>query len=141
MTVIYHIFQGSLHDSAEERLRKTESEKDSLSLHVSVLTDQIDAQSEKIRDLEYSLAERHDKVINTEDMLQSVSKIKLMLMLYKSTVNSEIIAIQCMFLLLQKKRSKSYNRNNLNSQFEIFQMNKTGFVPISQKLKLCLSLK
>ncbi|VDI43640.1 Hypothetical predicted protein [Mytilus galloprovincialis] len=62
---------GSLHDSAEERLRKTESEKDSLSLHVSVLTDQIDAQSEKIRDLEYSLAERHDKVINTEDMLQS----------------------------------------------------------------------
>lgn len=104
MTVIYHyIFQGSLHDSAEERLRKTESEKDSLSLHVSVLTDQIDAQSEKIRDLEYSLAERHDKVINTEDMLQSVSKIKLTLMLYNSTVSSEIIAIQCMFLLLQKK--------------------------------------
>ena len=44
-----------------------------MSLQVSVLTDQIDAQAEKIRDLEYCLAERREKLISAEDMLQSVS--------------------------------------------------------------------
>ena len=44
-----------------------------MSLQVSVLTDQIDAQAEKIRDLEYCLAERREKIISAEDMLQSVS--------------------------------------------------------------------
>ncbi|KTG04124.1 hypothetical protein cypCar_00023364, partial [Cyprinus carpio] len=37
---------------------------------VSVLTDQVEAQGEKIRDLESSLEEHHHKLISTEEMLQ-----------------------------------------------------------------------
>lgn len=75
MLIKSFLFQanGYLQDSVEDKLQKIESEKDSLSLQVSVLTDQIDAQAEKIRDLEYCLAERREKLINAEDMLQSVS--------------------------------------------------------------------
>jgi len=39
---------------------------------VSVLTDQVEAQGEKIRDLESSLEEHHHKLISTEEMLQQV---------------------------------------------------------------------
>ncbi|XP_071121296.1 liprin-beta-1-like isoform X9 [Mytilus edulis] len=95
---------GSLHDSAEERLRKTESEKDSLSLHVSVLTDQIDAQSEKIRDLEYSLAERRDKVINTEDMLQSELLTRTSLETHKLDLMAEISSLKIRLASADKDR-------------------------------------
>ncbi|GAA6077784.1 liprin-beta-2b isoform X1, partial [Tachysurus ichikawai] len=37
---------------------------------VSVLTEQVEAQGEKIRDLEASLEEHHYKLISTEEMLQ-----------------------------------------------------------------------
>lgn len=39
---------------------------------MSVLTDQVEAQGEKIRDLESSLEEHHHKLISTEEMLQQV---------------------------------------------------------------------
>lgn len=39
---------------------------------MSVLTDQVEAQGEKIRDLESSLEEHHHKLNSTEEMLQQV---------------------------------------------------------------------
>ena len=44
--------------SSESQADRLESEKDHLTLQVSVLKDQIDAQAEKIRDLERSLDEK-----------------------------------------------------------------------------------
>lgn len=41
-------------------------------LQVSVLTDQVDAQGEKIRDLELCLEEHREKLNATEEMLQQV---------------------------------------------------------------------
>ncbi|XP_052067412.1 liprin-beta-1-like isoform X3 [Mytilus californianus] len=95
---------GFLQDSAEERLRKIESEKDSLSLHVSVLTDQIDAQAEKIRDLEYSLAERRDKIINTEDMLQSELLTRTSLETHKLDLMAEISSLKIRLASADKDR-------------------------------------
>lgn len=42
-------------------------------VQVSVLTDQVDAQGEKIRDLELCLEEHREKLNATEEMLQQVS--------------------------------------------------------------------
>ncbi|KAI4901192.1 hypothetical protein NFI96_032155, partial [Prochilodus magdalenae] len=39
---------------------------------VSVLTEQVEAQGEKIRDLEVSLEEHHHKLLSTEEMLQQL---------------------------------------------------------------------
>lgn len=41
-------------------------------LQVSVLTDQVEAQGEKIRDLDLCLEEHREKLNATEDMLQQV---------------------------------------------------------------------
>ncbi|KAL0968562.1 hypothetical protein UPYG_G00268500 [Umbra pygmaea] len=57
-------------ESYQERLVRLEGDKESLVLQVSVLTDQVEAQGEKIRDLENSLEEHHHKLSSTEGMLQ-----------------------------------------------------------------------
>ncbi|XP_057185279.1 liprin-beta-2b isoform X2 [Triplophysa rosa] len=61
---------SSNNESYQERLTRLEGDKESLVLQVSVLTDQVEAQGEKIRDLESSLEEHHHKLISTEEMLQ-----------------------------------------------------------------------
>ncbi|XP_077372418.1 liprin-beta-2b isoform X6 [Festucalex cinctus] len=57
-------------ESYQERLLRLEGDKESLVLQVSVLTDQVEAQGEKIRDLESSLEEHRRKLASTEEMLQ-----------------------------------------------------------------------
>ncbi|XP_053362481.1 liprin-beta-2b isoform X5 [Clarias gariepinus] len=57
-------------ETYQERLDRLEGDKESLVLQVSVLTEQVEAQGEKIRDLEASLEEHHHKLISTEEMLQ-----------------------------------------------------------------------
>uniref|UniRef100_A0AAR2KVL6 SAM domain-containing protein n=1 Tax=Pygocentrus nattereri TaxID=42514 RepID=A0AAR2KVL6_PYGNA len=57
-------------ETYQQRLERLEGDKESLVLQVSVLTEQVEAQGEKIRDLEASLEEHHHKLISTEEMLQ-----------------------------------------------------------------------
>ncbi|KAG8534568.1 hypothetical protein GDO81_019125, partial [Engystomops pustulosus] len=59
-------------DIYQERLSRLENDKESLVLQVSVLTDQVEAQGEKIRDLEFCLEEHREKLNATEEMLQQV---------------------------------------------------------------------
>lgn len=56
----------------EERLIRLENDKESLQLQVSVLTEQVDAQNEKILDLQQSLDDKKQQLTTTEDMLQRV---------------------------------------------------------------------
>ncbi|KAM9376357.1 liprin-beta-2b isoform 4-T4 [Pholidichthys leucotaenia] len=57
-------------ETYQERLLRLEGDKESLVLQVSILTDQVEAQGEKIRDLESSLEEHRQKLASTEEMLQ-----------------------------------------------------------------------
>ncbi|XP_054475226.1 liprin-beta-2b isoform X4 [Anoplopoma fimbria] len=57
-------------ETYQERLLRLEGDKESLVLQVSVLTDQVEAQGEKIRDLESCLEEHRRKLASTEEMLQ-----------------------------------------------------------------------
>ncbi|KAK6473022.1 liprin-beta-2-like isoform X12 [Huso huso] len=59
-----------INETYQERLARLEADKGSLVLQVSVLTDQVEAQGEKIRDLESSLDEHNHKQQTTEEMLQ-----------------------------------------------------------------------
>ncbi|KAI4825328.1 hypothetical protein KUCAC02_021014 [Chaenocephalus aceratus] len=61
-------------DTYQERLLRLEGDKESLVLQVSILTDQVKAQGEKIRDLESSLEEHRQKLASTEVMLQQLSR-------------------------------------------------------------------
>ncbi|XP_067235974.1 liprin-beta-2b isoform X13 [Chanodichthys erythropterus] len=65
-----NVQSSSNNETYQERLARLEGDKESLVLQVSVLTDQVEAQGEKIRDLESSLEEHHHKLISTEEMLQ-----------------------------------------------------------------------
>uniref|UniRef100_A0A3Q3XMS6 SAM domain-containing protein n=1 Tax=Mola mola TaxID=94237 RepID=A0A3Q3XMS6_MOLML len=57
-------------ETYQERLLRLEGDKESLVLQVSILTYQVEAQGEKIRDLESSLEEHRQKLASTEAMLQ-----------------------------------------------------------------------
>ncbi|TRY54293.1 hypothetical protein DNTS_021275 [Danionella cerebrum] len=54
----------------QERLSRLESDKECLVLQVSVLTDQVEVQGEKIRDLDSCLEEHRMKLNATEELLQ-----------------------------------------------------------------------
>uniref|UniRef100_F7FF12 PPFIA binding protein 2 n=1 Tax=Monodelphis domestica TaxID=13616 RepID=F7FF12_MONDO len=57
-------------ETYQERLARLEGDKESLMLQVSVLTDQVEVQGEKIRDLEVCLEEHQVKLNAAEEMLQ-----------------------------------------------------------------------
>ncbi|KAG7497512.1 liprin-beta-1-like [Solea senegalensis] len=54
----------------QERLSRVESDKECLILQISVLTDQVEVQGEKIRDLDSCLEHHREKLNATEELLQ-----------------------------------------------------------------------
>ncbi|XP_032631820.1 liprin-beta-1 isoform X7 [Chelonoidis abingdonii] len=88
-------------DIYQERLARLENDKESLVLQVSVLTDQVEAQGEKIRDLEFCLEEHREKLNATEEMLQqellsrtSLENQKLNLMAEISNLKLKLTAVE-----------------------------------------------
>jgi uncharacterized protein (DUF3084 family) len=59
----------------DERLQRLEGDKDSLQMQVSILMDQIEAQTDKIADLERTLSDRAFQLQKAEDILQKVNTI------------------------------------------------------------------
>lgn len=57
----------------DERLQRLEGDKDSLQMQVSILMDQIEAQTDKIADLERSLTDRACQLQRSEEALQKVN--------------------------------------------------------------------
>uniref|UniRef100_A0A674EZY7 PPFIA binding protein 1b n=1 Tax=Salmo trutta TaxID=8032 RepID=A0A674EZY7_SALTR len=79
----HHISMGG--DLYQERLSRLEGDKESLVLQVSVLTDQVEAQGEKIRDLDMCLDEHREKLNATEEMLQQDMGMEINELRYKVT--------------------------------------------------------
>lgn len=71
---LYALIQvnGPMHEGPEERARRLEMDRSSLSMQVNVLTEQTEAQSERIREMEYQLENRRQKVQFTEERYQKV---------------------------------------------------------------------
>lgn len=78
----------SLQDTTRDSgctIQRLEKDKQSLTLQVSVLSDQVEAQSEKIRELEYYNNERRLRLQAAEEMLESVGENYLILSLKKKS--------------------------------------------------------
>ncbi|XP_029523614.1 liprin-beta-1-like isoform X4 [Oncorhynchus nerka] len=84
----HHISMGG--DLYQERLSRLEGDKESLVLQVSVLTDQVEAQGEKIRDLDMCLDEHREKLNATEDMLQQELLCRTALETQKQDLMAEV---------------------------------------------------
>ncbi|KAF7661111.1 hypothetical protein LDENG_00269180 [Lucifuga dentata] len=91
-------------DHYQERLSRLESDKESLVLQVSVLTDQVEAQGEKIRDLDLCLDEHRDKLNATEEMLQQELLCRTALETQKLELMSEASNLKLKLNAIEKER-------------------------------------
>ncbi|XP_077938837.1 liprin-beta-1-like isoform X7 [Gasterosteus aculeatus] len=91
-------------DHYQERLSRIECDKESLVLQVSVLTDQVEAQGEKIRDLDMCLDEHRDKLNATEEMLQQEILCRTTLETQKLELISEVSNLRLKQNTLEKDR-------------------------------------
>ncbi|MEQ2229591.1 Liprin-beta-1 [Ilyodon furcidens] len=91
-------------DHYQERLSRLEGDKESLVLQVSVLTDQVDAQGEKIRDLDVCLDEHREKLNATEEMLQQELLCRTALETQKLQLMSEVSNLKLKLNSLEKER-------------------------------------
>ncbi|XP_048222716.1 liprin-beta-1 isoform X10 [Perognathus longimembris pacificus] len=98
---------GHIHrngDVYQERLARLENDKESLVLQVSVLTDQVEAQGEKIRDLEFCLEEHREKLNATEEMLQQELLSRTSLETQKLDLMAEISNLKLKLTAMEKDR-------------------------------------
>ncbi|XP_035177209.1 liprin-beta-1 isoform X11 [Oxyura jamaicensis] len=91
-------------DVYQERLARLENDKESLVLQVSVLTDQVEAQGEKIRDLEFCLEEHREKLNATEEMLQQELLSRTSLETQKLDLMAEISNLKIKLTSVEKDR-------------------------------------
>ncbi|XP_072915899.1 liprin-beta-1b isoform X3 [Hemitrygon akajei] len=91
-------------DAYQDRLARLEGDKESLVLQVSVLTDQVEAQGEKIRDLECCLDEHREKLNATEEMLQQELLSRTSLETQKLDLLAEVSNLKIKLNAMEKDR-------------------------------------
>ncbi|MGH0176793.1 UNVERIFIED_CONTAM: hypothetical protein FKN15_075201 [Acipenser sinensis] len=92
-------------ETYQERLARLEADKESLVLQVSVLTDQVEAQGEKIRDLESSLDEHHHKQQTTQEMLQQELLSRTYLETQKLDLIDEVSHLKLKLVGMEKEQN------------------------------------
>ncbi|XP_058244405.1 liprin-beta-2 isoform X5 [Hemibagrus wyckioides] len=99
-------------ESYQERLCRLEGDKESLVLQVSVLTDQVEAQGEKIRDLENSLEEHQLKLNSTEEMLQQELLSRTALGSQKLDLMDEVSCVKLELVSMEERQNHSTERQH-----------------------------
>uniref|UniRef100_A0A8B9HRG5 PPFIA binding protein 1a n=1 Tax=Astyanax mexicanus TaxID=7994 RepID=A0A8B9HRG5_ASTMX len=100
----------------QERLSRLESDKECLVLQVSVLTDQVEVQGEKIRDLDMCLEEHRMKLNATEELLQQE-------LLSRSTLETQKLELLTEISSLKLKLA-TVDRDNRESEVTDMNSNK-----------------
>ncbi|XP_064174945.1 liprin-beta-1-like isoform X10 [Anguilla rostrata] len=119
-----HISMGG--DIYQERLSRLESDKESLVLQVSVLTDQVEAQGEKIRDLDLCLEEHREKLNATEDMLQQELLSRTSLETQKLELMTEVSNLKLKLTAVEKDRL-DYDGRHRDSEGLIQEINELRY--------------
>ncbi|KAL6116678.1 ppfibp1 [Pungitius sinensis] len=88
----------------QERLCRLESDKECLVLQVSVLTDQVEVQGEKIRDLDTSLDLHRQKLNATEELLQQELSNRTALETQKLQLVGEVSALKLQLTAAERDR-------------------------------------
>ncbi|XP_017321787.2 liprin-beta-2 isoform X4 [Ictalurus punctatus] len=99
-------------ESYQERLCRLEGDKESLVLQVSVLTDQVEAQGEKIRDLENSLEEHQHKLNSTGEMLQQELLSRTALESQKLDLMDEVSCLKLKLVSMEERQNHSAERQH-----------------------------
>ncbi|XP_072193659.1 liprin-beta-2 isoform X3 [Excalfactoria chinensis] len=112
-----NLSQVNHHSSAnnetyQERLARLEGDKESLILQVSVLTDQVEAQGEKIRDLEICLEGHQLKLNATEEMLQQELLSRTSLETQKLDLMAEVSDLKIKLVGMEKEQSEYEEKQN-----------------------------
>ncbi|KAM7414007.1 hypothetical protein PAMA_019027 [Pampus argenteus] len=95
-------------ETYQERLLRLEGDKESLVLQVSVLTDQVEAQGEKIRDLESSLEEHRQKLASTEEMLQQELMSRTSLETQKLDLMDEVSYLKLKLVSMEETNTNTH---------------------------------
>uniref|UniRef100_A0A6I8NJQ4 PPFIA binding protein 2 n=1 Tax=Ornithorhynchus anatinus TaxID=9258 RepID=A0A6I8NJQ4_ORNAN len=93
-------------ETYQDRLTRLEGDKESLILQVSVLTDQVEAQGEKIRDLEVCLEGHQAKLNATEEMLQQELLSRTSLETQKLDLMAEVSELKIKLVGMEKEQSE-----------------------------------
>lgn len=93
-------------ETYQERLARLEGDKESLILQVSVLTDQVEAQGEKIRDLEVCLEGHQVKLNATEEMLQQELLSRTSLETQKLDLMTEVSELKLKLVGMEKEQKE-----------------------------------
>ncbi|XP_044126576.1 liprin-beta-2 isoform X5 [Bufo gargarizans] len=99
-------------ETYQERLTRLEGDKESLILQVSVLTDQVEAQGDKIRDLESCVEEHHLKLNATEEMLQQELLSRTSLETQKLDLMADISNLKIKLAGLEKEKNDCEDSHN-----------------------------
>ncbi|XP_028843599.1 liprin-beta-2b isoform X4 [Denticeps clupeoides] len=109
---------SSNNETCQERLVRLEGDKESLVLQVSVLTDQVEAQGEKIRDLESSLEEHHHKLLSTEEMLQQELLSRTSLETQKLDLMDEVSYLKLKLVGVEEEQQNQINMDDKQNKAE-----------------------
>ncbi|XP_029486342.2 liprin-beta-1-like isoform X2 [Oncorhynchus nerka] len=91
----------------QDRLSRVESDKECLVLQVSVLSDQVEVQGEKIRDLDMCLEEHREKLDATEEMLQQEFLTRSTLETQKLELMTEVSSLKLKLTTVARDRRDS----------------------------------
>uniref|UniRef100_A0A914ZM30 SAM domain-containing protein n=2 Tax=Parascaris univalens TaxID=6257 RepID=A0A914ZM30_PARUN len=113
----------------QEKLHRLAMARDSLSLQVTVLTEQVGAQKEKIRDLENLLASKRNKLDSTEELLQDHADSCGDLESKKLDLMAEVSNLKLKYATLEREKFETERKLRL-SQAEIEHLNESmqGFL-------------
>ncbi|VDN02306.1 unnamed protein product [Thelazia callipaeda] len=113
----------------QEKLHRLAMARDSLSLQVTILTEQVSAQKEKIRDLENLLATKANNLDSAEELLHERIDINGDLESKKMDLLAEVSSLKLKYATLEKEKKETERKLQL-SQAEIEHLNQTmqGFI-------------
>uniref|UniRef100_A0AAY5EQZ0 SAM domain-containing protein n=1 Tax=Electrophorus electricus TaxID=8005 RepID=A0AAY5EQZ0_ELEEL len=109
----------------QEQLSRLESEKECLVLQVSVLTDQVEVQGEKIKDLEMCLEEHRMKLIATEELLQQELLSRSSLETQKLELLTEVSSLKLKLATVDRE-----NRESEDHKIEELQQSLMNYKPV-----------
>ncbi|CAG9540370.1 unnamed protein product [Cercopithifilaria johnstoni] len=108
----------------QEKLHRLAMARDSLSLQVTILTEQVGAQKEKIHDLENLLAAKANNLDSTEELLQERIDNNGDLESKKLDLLAEVSNLKLKYATLEKEKMETERKLQL-SQAEIEHLNQT----------------
>ncbi|XP_015930223.2 liprin-beta-2 [Parasteatoda tepidariorum] len=98
-------------DDLEQRISQLEIEKQQLTLQVNVLSDQVEAQNEKVEELEYSLSKSKEQLDHSETLLRKEMSTRSTIENSKLDLMAQISALRIRLASVENEKRETEERN------------------------------